>query len=220
LIGVNDGNTVRVRWNTSGFDTVNVRETNLTNGCSTDTFVVVNVLPQPKPIITGNTEIVEQEKGLVYAVQPENGSTYEWIIVSGDATITTKSGHLVVLNVGARGAVILKVIQTNLDGCINESQFVITVKAPTSVKDESHSMFTVYPNPTEASDELLVQIADLNTRVLQIELVDMMGVSMVKTAIEENNGIVPININGITSGMYIVRVHTAKGIFSEKVIVN
>jgi hypothetical protein len=220
LIGVNDGNTVRVRWNTSGFDTVNVRETNLTNGCSTDTFVVVNVLPQPKPIITGNMEIVEQEKGLVYSVQQENGSTYEWIIVSGDATITTKSGHLVVLNVGARGAVILKVIQTNVDGCINESQFVITVKAPTSVQDVAHLMFTVYPNPTEASDELLVQIADLNTRVLQIELVDVMGVSMVKTSIEPNNGIIPLNIHGITSGMYIVRVHTAKGIFSEKVIVN
>jgi hypothetical protein len=220
LIGVNDGNTVRIRWNTSGYDTVNVRETDLTTGCSTDTFVVVNVLPQPKPIITGNAEVVEQEKGIVYSVQSENGSTYEWIIVSGDANITTKSGHLVVLNVGGRGAVVLKVIQTNVDGCINESQFVITVKAPTSVQDESHSMFTVYPNPTEASDELLVQIADLHTRVLQIELVDMMGVTMVKTAIELNNGIIPLNIHGITSGMYIVRVHTPNGIFSEKVIVN
>jgi hypothetical protein len=47
-----------------------------------------------------------------------------------------------------------------------------------------------------------------------------MGVSMVKTAIEQNNGIIPINIHGITSGMYIVRVHTPNGIFSEKVIVN
>jgi hypothetical protein len=220
LIGVNDGNTVRIRWNASGFDTVNVRETDLTTGCITDTFIVVNVLSQPKPIITGNAEVVEQEKGIVYSVQSENGSTYEWIIVSGDANITTKSGHLVVLNVGGRGAVVLKVIQTNVDGCINESQFVITVKAPTSVQDEAHSMFSVYPNPTEASDELLVQIADLHTRVLQIELVDMMGVTMVKTSIEPNNGIVPININGITSGMYIVRVHTANGIFSEKVIVN
>ena len=220
IVGASNSNTVNIRWRNVGIDTLLVRERSIVTGCSKDTFIIVTVLPQPQPKINGDTVVQEQSQGIVYSVQQEIGSSYEWSIVSGNASINAKSGNIAVLNFDKQGIVILKVIQTNVDGCINESQIVITVKAPTSVQDESHLMFTVYPNPTEASDELLVQIADLHTRVLQIELVDVMGVSMVKTAIEPNNGIIPLNIHGITSGMYIVRVHTPNGILSEKVIVN
>ncbi len=220
IVGASNSNTVNIRWRNVGIDTLLVRERSIVTGCSKDTFIIVTVLPQPQPKINGDTIVQEQSQGIVYSVQQEIGSSYEWSIVSGNANINAKSGNIAVLNFDKQGIVILKVIQTNVDGCINESQIVITVKAPTSVQDESHLMFTVYPNPTEASDELLVQIADLHTRVLQIELVDVMGVSMVKTAIEPNNGIIPLNIHGITSGMYIVRVHTPNGILSEKVIVN
>jgi hypothetical protein len=212
-------NKIIVKWEKAGIDTLFVRETNKSTGCVKDTLKIIRILPKPQTTISGSSEVVEQSKGQIFSAILDSGSTYKWSIVSGDANIVTEIDNIAKLDFGKRGTVELKVFQTNKDGCVNEAQFVITVKAPTSVQDESHLMFTVYPNPTEASDELLVQITDLHTRVLHIELVDLMGVSMVKTAIEPNNGIIPININGITSGMYIVRVHTAKGVFSEKVIV-
>jgi hypothetical protein len=212
-------NKIIVKWEKAGIDTLFVRETNKSTGCFKDTLKIIRILPKPQTTISGSSEVVEQSKGQIFSAILDSGSTYKWSIVSGDANIVTEIDNIAKLDFGKRGTVELKVFQTNKDGCVNEAQFVITVKAPTSVQDVAHLMFTVYPNPTEASDELLVQIADLNTRVLQIELVDVMGVSMVKTSIEQNNGIIPINIHGITSGMYIVRVHTAKGIFSEKVIV-
>jgi hypothetical protein len=220
IVGSSDANTVRIRWNTAGSDTLLVRESNLTSGCSKDTFIVVTVLPQPLPIITGNSDALEQDKGLVYSVQPENGSTYEWVIVSGDATITTKSGQLVVVNVGAKGAVILKVIQTNKDGCTNEAQFVINVKSVSGIKESNQTLFAIFPNPTGDVNQIILQFSDIQKQHIDIELLDILGNQMYISSLNVGDQSTTIPIHNLCSGMYMIRVRMNNEVYMEKVIVN
>ena len=220
IVGLSDGNTVKIRWNTAGYDTLFVRESNATSGCSKDTFIVVTVLPQPLPIITGNSDALEQDKGLVYSVQQENGSTYEWVIVSGDATITTKSGQLVVVNVGAKGAVILKVIQTNKDGCTNEAQFVINVKSVSGIKESTQSAFSIYPNPTGDANQIMLQFSEAQKQQIDVELLDILGNQMYMSSINIGDQSTTIPIHNLCSGMYMIRVRMNNEVYMEKVIVN
>jgi hypothetical protein len=220
IVGSSDANTVRIRWNTAGYDTLFVRESNTISGCSKDTFIVVTVLPQPLPIITGNSDALEQDKGLVYSVQPENGSTYEWVIVSGDATITTKSGQLVVVNVGAKGAVILKVIQTNKDGCTNEAQFVINVKSVSGIKESTQSAFSIFPNPTGDANQIILQFSEAQKQHIDIELLDILGNQMYRSSLSVGDQSTSIPIHNLCSGMYMIRVRMNNEVYMEKVIVN
>jgi Secretion system C-terminal sorting domain/PKD-like domain/Beta-propeller repeat len=220
IVGLIDGNTVKIRWNATGSDTLFVRETNTTSGCSKDTFIVVTILSQPQPTISGNSEVLEQEKGLVYSVQLENGSSYEWSIVSGDATITTKSGQLVVVNVGAKGSVILKVVQTNKDGCVNEAQFVITVKSPSGVNGEAQSLFSIYPNPIGESNQVLIDFTETLHQDISIELLDILGTVHYSNIIQSGSESCTIPIQGLSSGMYVIRLRMDNQVFIEKLIVN
>jgi Secretion system C-terminal sorting domain/PKD-like domain len=220
IVGLSDANTVKIRWNATGSDTLFVRETNTTSGCSKDTFIVVTILSQPQPTISGNSEVLEQEKGLVYSVQLENGSSYEWSIVSGDATITTKSGQLVVVNVGAKGSVILKVVQTNKDGCVNEAQFVITVKSPSGVNGEAQSLFSIYPNPIGESNQVLIDFTETLHQDISIELLDILGTVHYSNIIQSGSESCTIPIQGLSSGMYVIRLRMDNQVFIEKLIVN
>ena len=220
IVGSSDANTIKIRWNTAGYDTLFVRESNTTSGCSKDTFIVVTVLPQPLPIITGNSDALEQDKGLVYSVQPENGSTYEWVIVSGDATITTKSGQLVVVNVGSKGAVILKVIQTNKDGCTNEAQFVINVKSVSGIKENNQTLFAIYPNPTGDANQIILQFSEAQKQHIDIELLDILGNQIYQSSLNVGDQSTTIPIHHLCSGMYMIRVRMNNEVYMEKVIVN
>jgi hypothetical protein len=220
IVGSSDANTIKIRWNTAGYDTLFVRESNTTSGCSKDTFIVVTVLPQPLPIITGNSDALEQDKGLVYSVQPENGSTYEWVIVSGDATITTKSGQLVVVNVGSKGAVILKVIQTNKDGCTNEAQFVINVKSVSGIKENNQTLFAIYPNPTGDANQIILQFSEAQKQHIDLELLDILGNQIYRSSLNIGDQSTTIPVHNLCSGMYMIRVRMNNEVYMEKVIVN
>jgi hypothetical protein len=220
IVGSSDANTIKIRWNTAGSDTVLVRESNTISGCSKDTFIVVTVLPQPLPIITGNSDALEQDKGLVYSVQPENGSTYEWVIVSGDATITTKSGQLVVVNVGAKGAIILKVIQTNKDGCTNEAQFVINVKSVSGIKESTQSAFSIFPNPTGDANQIILQFSEAQKQQIDVELLDILGNQIYRSSLSVGDQSTTIPVHNLCSGMYMIRVRMNNEVYMEKVIVN
>jgi hypothetical protein len=112
------------------------------------------------------------------------------------------------------------IIETN--GCFDTTAIaVLSVRTNVGVDEEFDSeTCRVYPNPTGDSEELLVQLENIHSQVLNIELLDMMGISRVQTEIQSQNGIFPIKISDIAKGMYIVRVTTSSGIMTEKVIIN
>jgi hypothetical protein len=112
------------------------------------------------------------------------------------------------------------IIETN--GCYDTTAIaVLSVRTNVGVDEQLDSeTCRVYPNPTGDSEELLVQLENSHSQVLNIELLDMMGISRVQTEIQSQNGIFPIAVSDIAKGMYIVRVTTSSGVLTQKIIVN
>jgi len=73
----------------------------------------------------------------------------------------------------------------------------------------------VYPNP--ANDRLIVEINDLNNGSYDVELYDHMG-RLVRNYQDQSSGKLKINRKDLGAGLYLLRVKTAKGIYSNKIV--
>jgi hypothetical protein len=219
IIGAINLDSVQIEWNASGQDTLILREFTIATGCFKDTTLIITVNPRPQPSITGKSQVIENEQGIAYSVTSDPGSTYEWIILSGDAEITKKNGHIIELNVGDPGTVIVKVIQTTSDGCKNETQQEIVVKSIISVKEEIGKSFSVYPNPNNGQVELVVELPSTSLHEMRIELIDLLGITRYEGMIPSQISRYVIQLSDMPKGMYTIRLIMRDGVLSEKVIV-
>ncbi|MBW8050554.1 MAG: PKD domain-containing protein [Cytophagales bacterium] len=73
----------------------------------------------------------------------------------------------------------------------------------------------VYPNP--ANDLLIVEINDLNNSSYDVELYDHMG-RLVRNYQDQSSGKLKINRKNLNTGLYFLRVKTAQGIYSNKIV--
>jgi hypothetical protein len=219
IIGAINLDSVQIEWNASGQDTLILREFTIATGCFKDTLLIITVNPRPQPSISGKSQVIENEQGIVYSATSDPESTYEWIILSGDAEITKKNGHIIELNVGDPGTVIVKVIQTTSEGCKNETQQEILVKSITGVKEEMGKSFSVYPNPNNGQEELVVELPTTSHHEVRIELIDLLGITRYEGMIPSQTVRHTIQLTDMPKGMYTIRLIMRDGVLSEKVIV-
>jgi hypothetical protein len=211
--------SVQIEWNASGQDTLTLREFTISTGCFKDTSLIITVNPRPQPSISGKSELVEYSQNNVYSVPNESGSSYEWSIVEGDADIEKKNGNSVELKAGKSGNVIIKVIQTTVDGCKNEAQYTITVKSATGITESRNKSFSVYPNPNNGQEELIVELPFTSLHEMRIELIDLLGIIRYERMIPSQSSRHVIQLSDMPKGMYTIRLITRDGVLSEKVIV-
>ena len=69
---------VFIDWNQDGLDTVLLKVTDITTGCSKDTMFIVQIIPLSTPNILGSTVVCEQSKDVPYEVKFKPGFTYQW----------------------------------------------------------------------------------------------------------------------------------------------
>lgn len=219
IIGAINLDSVQIEWNASGQDTLILREFTIATGCFKDTSLIITVNPRPQPSISGKNQVVENEQGIVYSVTDDPGSTYDWSILSGDAEITKKNGHIIELNVGDPGTVIIKVIQTTAEGCKNETQQEIVVKSITGVREEMGKSFSVYPNPNNGQEEIIVELPSTSLHKMRIELIDILGITRYEGMIPSQTSRHVIQLSDMPKGMYTIRIIMRDGVLSEKVIV-
>lgn len=82
----------------------------------------------------------------------------------------------------------------------------------------STSPVLLYPNP--ARDYVDVRVTDTDLRILAIEVYDVYG-KLVRTVVGANHDSPPqtrINISGLVSGAYFVRIQTEKGTITKKML--
>lgn len=94
---------------------------------ATDT-VKVTKMPNPNPVITGDSIICEQTKNIVYSVPNDTGSSYSWSVTGGTITSGANS-NMVLVNWGTKGTASLSVTETiKTTGCNTTVQFKVTLK--------------------------------------------------------------------------------------------
>lgn len=125
--GATSNNTVTVRWDTAGPQSVSVGYTNA-QGCSSisPTSYPVTVNPLPSPLISGPDSVCIGTSGHIYAT--ESGmSNYNWTISAG-GTITAGSGtSAITVSWNTAGNQSVSVNYTNGNGCTAPAASVFNV---------------------------------------------------------------------------------------------
>ncbi len=136
-----------------------------------------------------------------------------WIASSGSTTIPTGANVTLDANPTTNGYVLLDV---GFETQPNATFLAIVQTSCTLLgidENELVSTIAIYPNPTNAvlnlsakSKIISTQITDINGRVIQ--------------TLSQNNTDVILNIENLKSGLYLLKITTENGSFSEKIIKN
>jgi hypothetical protein len=86
--------------------------------------------------------------------------------------------------------------------------------------EENSSEISIYPNPSSGNFNL--NISNVNTASVDVEITDVSGKVILSNAYNTNNGSVneSINIANVDDGVYIVRVNGGQSIVKRIVISN
>jgi gliding motility-associated-like protein len=120
--GGNSGQNVTVSWNTPGkyflvLSTIN------SFGCEYKDSLVVNINPNPQPVISGDV-LVCSNRLQTYTITPQSGHSYFWSVTGGIIT-SSNTGVNVTVNWQSSGN--LSVVQTSDLGCEGYSNINVTV---------------------------------------------------------------------------------------------
>ena len=88
--------------------------------------------------------------------------------------------------------------------------------------DESNEVdgISISPNPTGESDQFLVRFAEIPNQDVSIELLDILGSIHYSNTLQAGSESCTIPVQGLSSGMYMLRVRMNNEVFIEKVIIN
>ena len=112
------------------------------------------------------------------------------------------------------------ILSTN--GCYDTTD-IATLSIRTNVSvDESNEVdgISISPNPTGESDQFLVRFAEIPNQDVSIELLDILGSIHYSNTLQAGSESCTIPVQGLSSGMYMLRVRMNNEVFIEKVIIN
>jgi len=128
IVGSKTSNTVSIRWNAWGIDSLKATLTDSQTGCKRDTFIVVTILEKPKADIYGTKNICEDTPKSVYKVEAVPGHSYFWSASPTGTIIGPRTLDSIVVHWTKVGKDIISVRETNLStGCINDTSLTITI---------------------------------------------------------------------------------------------
>jgi hypothetical protein len=200
------------------------------NGCTVSSQATIIEPAQVVVSSPKDTTVLIQTKAELVASTNQTASKYQWQSNTGTGYqylenvfqySGVKTQKLTIDNVtlANHNQPFRCIIETN--GCYDTTAIaVLKVRTNVSVDEKEESPLLVYPNPTSESDELLVQCRSDQSRVISIEMIDIIGITRAYSTINVQAGAYPIRVSGLAKGMYTLRVHTSSGIMTEKVIIN
>lgn len=122
-------NSIIVNWSSLGIDTLFLTQTNLLNGCSKDTFLIVQINSRPNPLINGDKLACVNSKIIEYSANPKSpGLLYQWstpkkgIIKSG---MNTSSINIDWDNIGIDTLTLT--MTDNITGCSKDTMIIVQI---------------------------------------------------------------------------------------------
>jgi len=105
-----------------------------------------------------------------------------------------------------------RLVSVDLDGYTEKFTTILIYYDPEKIAVK------IYPNPIFVGEEFSIQP---NFKLLpgsKIEVCDIQGKSIINQ-LADNNTTIKLSTSGLTSGMYLIRLTTNKGLFTEKLII-
>jgi hypothetical protein len=180
----------------------------ITDGnCPTySSFVIINVGTAPiSQSIQGAASVTSGQKGVIYSIPDNSGSTYHWSLPTG-AVITsanTDSSQITVSFGTIGGNVSVK--QTNSYGSTTDILPVTLASVTTGIQTNTVSnSCEVYPNPFAAYTNLIVKSPD--TETIYITISDMQGAIYYMSSNYTTNEEIKLGCQLTVPGIYIVKI--------------
>lgn len=163
-------------------------------GCSSNAVKTVTVKVNPLPNVTFApiAPICVSSAPITLGGSPING-TYTGTGVSGN-TFNPATANV--------GTYPINYYYTDLNGCSNFATQTATVSACTGIIELTNSLISIYPNP--AQDVFYVNFNNTLTDNTTLELYDAIGKLVINK--KANSGIETVSLEGLTKGIYSLRI--------------
>ncbi|MFN5095032.1 MAG: LamG-like jellyroll fold domain-containing protein, partial [Ignavibacteria bacterium] len=200
-------------------------------GCIAETTMTVTEPEKIRVLSPKDTIVLIQSNALFYAKSNNEGTTYQWQTNLGIGFqdiqeiyqyTGTKTPILNIANCSFynRNQPFRCILKTN--GCYDTTEIAtLSIRTNVSVDDDSYNTrLSISPNPTGESDQFLVRFAEIPNQDVSIELLDILGSVHYSNTLQAGSESCTIPVQGLSSGMYMLRVRMNNEVFIEKVIVN
>jgi hypothetical protein len=219
---------VNVLWSSPGADTISVIYT-VSSGCQVlnPTIKGVTVYALPTPTITGPTSPCV---GAYITYSTESGMTnYTWTLGGSGGTIYSGfNSHQISVKWSLPGAKTVSVNYTAPGGCRAPTPAVLNVNAITcstisvSGIDTNHipATVTIYPNPNNGKFTALIQCECQDN--CSLDVFNLMGVKVFELTnlSMESKMEVPVDLQDLPDGIYIVIFRNSDQQIIRKVVIN
>ncbi|TAJ12651.1 choice-of-anchor D domain-containing protein [Marinilabiliaceae bacterium JC017] len=196
---------------------------------------VTNTDDDSSPVITSlqSFTIDENFTGLVGTVEATDDDAgtilQDWTITSctlnNTFIINPATGEITVNNPASLDWEVVKSCELSItvsDGTNTSAEETVTININDVIEvgfnDLSHSEFRVYPNPTK--DILNVDLGELNTSDLVLEVLDNSGMALHHQEINTEVKTITLDLINYPRGVYLIRISNSDFVKTQKVIVN
>lgn len=177
-------------------------------GCSANDFYFV-WNQGTFPVVTNSTVVDETCSGcnngsIDITVNPANGNSYLW----SNTEITEDISSL-------SGGQYYTVYITSVDGCESVDSFFVNTLA--SIDEVDYGQLVIYPNP--AKEVINFDGSQFNGQLEQVSIYDTKGRLLFTEEFNNSSKLISIRPNAISTGTYILKIHTDKGVQIERIVI-
>lgn len=141
-------------------------------------------------------------------------SPTSWSWYMSGATPSVSALQNPVINYTTSGTKNITLIATNASGSSTAITQTVTVNTCTGLEELTNAQISIYPNP--ANDMITISI-DNAIEYINIKLMDILGNEIISASSQKSNS--QLNLNGVTNGIYSLKITDSKGSTFTKLIV-
>jgi len=181
------------------------------NGCSDTATNLVSVNPLPDASFVVQSAM-KGDGTMTFSANATNVAEYRWFVGDGDQYLT----QTVIHQYKSSGNYTVKLIVTSNEDCISEQTETVSI-TPTSTQALNQGGMIVYPNPSNGSFTLTlkekVSPNAIGLYSVNGQLIEAFDLSQLK---DEK---MTISMNGLSPGIYIIRVESLSGTWNQKIVI-
>ncbi|WP_157972818.1 YCF48-related protein [Aureibaculum luteum] len=207
-------NKATINWKRAGTYLITVTSI---NDCSTIASRELTVVVEdvPSPIITGALDVEAFSLNNEYFTNLNDDSRYSWF-VDGHQNFSPNI-NIITIDWGENGFGEIEVIETKKNsGTRKSAKLSITIGGALGVEHFSNDNLTIYPNPTQNKFYINLD-SDLYINTAKVEIFDMTGRLVITKNLKSSKN-TNINLEGIPSGVYIVKLNIDNKKYTKKII--
>jgi photosystem II stability/assembly factor-like uncharacterized protein len=171
----------------------------------------IEVSSAPSPEITGPEQVCKEEEA-EYTTVDNPGSTYEWLVTSGEI-IQGEGTYQITVAWGSPGNGYVELTETSADSCTAEADTMfVTINECTTISEHSGGKLSIYPNP--ARDVLNISSSMI---IRTVKLYNLTGQEVATVLLNKRSG--SIDTSKLKPGIYLLQIEATEGIESKRIII-